>query len=72
MIKAVEAKDPDVVMVGSRSHTLISDAFIGSVAWDIVRKEGRPVLLQRIEPRGSGSDVEEPWIGPSETCRFSH
>jgi nucleotide-binding universal stress UspA family protein len=50
VIKAVEAKDPDVVMVGSRSHTLISEAFIGSVAWDIVRNVGRPVLLQRIEP----------------------
>ncbi len=50
VLKAVETKDPDLVMVGSRSHTLISDAFIGSVAWDIVRKAGRPVLLQRIEP----------------------
>ncbi len=50
VVKAVEAKDPDVVLVGSRSHTLIQEAFIGSVAWDIVRKAGRPVLLQKIEP----------------------
>ena len=50
VVKAVEAKDPDVVLVGSRSHTLIAEAFIGSVAWDIVRKAGRPVLLQKIEP----------------------
>ena len=48
--KAVKAKDPDVVLVGSRSHTLIREAFIGSVAWDIVRSAGRPVLLQKIEP----------------------
>jgi nucleotide-binding universal stress UspA family protein len=50
VVKAVEAKDPDVVLVGSRSHTVISEAFIGSVAWDIVRKAGRPVLLLKIEP----------------------
>ena len=50
VLKAVDAMDPDVVLVGSRSHTLVRDAFIGSVAWDIVRSVGRPVLLQRIEP----------------------
>lgn len=50
VVKAVKATDPDVVLVGSRSHTLIAEAFIGSVAWDIVRKAGRPVLVQRIEP----------------------
>ena len=60
VVKAVEAKDPDVVMVGSRSHTLIAEAFIGSVAWDIVRKASRPVLLQRIEPnRGDPEAVLE-------------
>jgi nucleotide-binding universal stress UspA family protein len=50
LLKAIEDKDPDVVLVGSRSHTPISEAFIGSVAWDIVRKSGHPVLLQKIEP----------------------
>ena len=50
VVKEVEAKDPNVVLVGSRSHTLIREAFIGSVAWDIVRGAGRPVLLQKIEP----------------------
>jgi len=50
VIKTVVARDPDVVLLGSRSHTLIQDAFMGSVAWDIVRGSGRPILLQRIEP----------------------
>ena len=50
VVNAVEARDPDVVLVGSRSRTLIQDAFIGSVAWEIVRNAGRPVFLQRIEP----------------------
>ena len=50
VLKTVEAKNPDVVLVGSRSHTLIREAFVGSVAWDIVRSVGCPVLLQKIEP----------------------
>ncbi len=50
VVKAAETRDPDVVLMGSRSRTLIRDAFIGSVAWDIVRSAGRPVLVQRIEP----------------------
>jgi nucleotide-binding universal stress UspA family protein len=50
VVKAVEAMGPDVVFVGSRGHTRIRDAFIGSVAWDVVGRVGRPVLLQRIEP----------------------
>lgn len=65
VVKAVEAKDPDVVLVGSRSHTLISEAFIGSVAWDIVRKAGRPVLLQKIEQcrRDPEAALESPGTG---------
>ena len=50
VVEAAHARDPDIVLVGSRSRTLIHDAFVGSVAWDIVRHAGRPVLLQRIEP----------------------
>ena len=65
VVKAVETKDPDVVLVGSRSHTLIREAFIGSVAWDIVRGAGRPVLLQKIEPsrRDPEAVLESPGTG---------
>ena len=65
VVKAVEAKDPDVVLVGSRSHTLIAEAFVGSVAWDIVRKAGRPVLLQKIEAsrRDPEAALESPGSG---------
>ena len=62
VVKAVKDKNPDVVLVGSRSHTLIQEAFIGSVAWDIVRGAGRPVLLQKIEP--SREDPEEALESP--------
>ena len=65
MVKAVEAKDPDIVLVGSRSHTLIQEAFIGSVAWDIVRSAGRSVLLQRIDPNRGDPEaaLESPGTG---------
>lgn len=49
VIKTSEARDPDLVMVGSRSHARIREAFVGSVAWEVVRRARRPVLLQRIE-----------------------
>jgi nucleotide-binding universal stress UspA family protein len=49
LIKVAQTRDPDVIVVGSRSHTRIREAFVGSVAWELVRRASRPVLLQRIE-----------------------
>jgi nucleotide-binding universal stress UspA family protein len=65
VVKAVKDKDPDVVLVGSRSHTLIQEAFVGGGAWDIVRGAGRPVLLQKIEPsrRDPEAALESPGTG---------
>ncbi len=65
VVKAVEATDPDIILVGSRSHTLIAEAFIGSVAWDIVRSAVRPVLLQRIDPNRGDPEaaLESPGSG---------
>ena len=65
VVKAIEDKDPDVVLVGSRSHTLIREAFVGSVAWDIVRGAGRAVLLQKIEPSRGDPEaaLESPGTG---------
>jgi nucleotide-binding universal stress UspA family protein len=50
IVRVADERSPDVIMVGSRSHTRIGEAFIGSVAWEVVRRARRPVLLQRIEP----------------------
>ncbi len=55
--KAALVTDSDVILVGSRSHTRVREAFIGSVAWDVVRNAGRPVLLQRIEPNRSDPEA---------------
>ena len=65
VVNAIADKDPDVVLVGSRSHTLIREAFIGSVAWDVVRGAGRPVLLQKIEPSRGDPEaaLESPGTG---------
>lgn len=49
LIKLAGTREPDFILVGSRSHTRIREAFVGSVAWDVVRRARRPVLLHRIE-----------------------
>jgi len=49
IVRAAEARNPDIIMVGSRSRTRIQEAFLGSVSWEVVRQCRRPVLLQRIE-----------------------
>jgi len=49
VVKSAAYREADIILVGTRSHTRIREAFIGSVAWEIVRRARRPVLLQRIE-----------------------
>jgi len=49
VIRIAKARDVDVILVGTRSHARIYEAFIGSVAWEIVRRAQRPVLMHRIE-----------------------
>jgi nucleotide-binding universal stress UspA family protein len=49
LVRLAGKTEPDFILVGSRSHTRIREAFVGSVAWDLVRRAQRPVLLHRIE-----------------------
>jgi len=49
LTKLAQSRDPALLLVGSRSHTRIREAFVGSVAWELVRRANRPILLQRIE-----------------------
>ncbi len=49
IIREANEWNPDILMVGSRSHTKLYEAFVGSVAWELVRRARRPVLLHRIE-----------------------
>lgn len=47
--REAQERNADLVVVGSRSHSRIHEAFIGSVAWEVVRRSTIPVLLYRIE-----------------------
>ncbi len=49
IVRIANEWDPDILMVGTRSHTKLYEAFVGSVAWELVRRAQRPVLLHRIE-----------------------
>lgn len=42
-------READVILVGSRSHGRLYEAFVGSVAWEVVRRAEVPVLVHRIE-----------------------
>lgn len=42
-------READVILVGSRSHGRLYEAFVGSVAWEVVRRASIPVLIHRIE-----------------------
>lgn len=50
LCRLAKRKEPDFIMAGSRSHTRMLEAFVGSVAWELVRRAQRPILLHRIEP----------------------
>lgn len=42
--------DAGLVVIGSRGHNFVSRLFLGSVARDVLRKAGLPVLLEWVEP----------------------
>jgi nucleotide-binding universal stress UspA family protein len=56
ILKAAEERDASLVLVGSRSHSRVREAFVGSVAWSVVRHARIPVLLQRLEPESDRAD----------------
>ncbi|TVP45975.1 MAG: universal stress protein [Gemmatimonadales bacterium] len=73
--REAEERAVDLIVVGSRSHARIRDAFVGSVAWEVVRRSRVPVLLKRIEasrhdPEGAleirGSGLPEKVVHPTD------
>jgi nucleotide-binding universal stress UspA family protein len=52
ILKAAEERRASLILIGSRSHSRLREAFIGSVASKVIRRSRLPVLLQRIEPVG--------------------
>jgi nucleotide-binding universal stress UspA family protein len=58
-----------LILVGSRSHSRLADAFVGSVAWGVVHRSEIPVLVQRVEP----SEGSAPEVAPLEAvAAFDH
>jgi nucleotide-binding universal stress UspA family protein len=50
ILNAAGERGASLVLIGSRSHGRVGEAFVGSVAWEVVRRARIPVLLQRLEP----------------------
>lgn len=56
LLDVATAEKADILVVGSRSHNMVHDFFLGSVAKDVLRKASLPVLLERIEPTQEGTE----------------
>lgn len=57
LLTAAADEAADLLVIGSRSHNLIHDVLLGSVAKAVVRKSTLPVLLERIEPTVKETEV---------------
>lgn len=58
LASAAEDTNASLIVVGSRSHSRATDAFVGSVAWGVVHRSPIPVLVQRISPSPEGRAEE--------------
>lgn len=58
LIEEAEKNSVDMIVMGTRSHNLAREAFIGSVAWDVVGHSRVPVLLKRIRPSEEDGELE--------------
>jgi nucleotide-binding universal stress UspA family protein len=56
ILKTAGERGASLVLLGSRSHSRVREAFIGSVAWDVLRRSSVPVLLQRLDPETDRPD----------------
>jgi nucleotide-binding universal stress UspA family protein len=54
LLAAARAEGADLVVVGSRSHNVLHEIFLGSVAKEVIRKSDIPVLIVRLEPTREG------------------
>jgi nucleotide-binding universal stress UspA family protein len=58
ILNAAREHGASAVMIGSRSHSRVREAFVGSVATEVVRRAKLPVLVQRIEPETDDAPPE--------------
>jgi nucleotide-binding universal stress UspA family protein len=60
IVRTAEEGGASLVLVGSRSNVSVTGGFVGSVAWEVVRRTSLPVLIQRVE-----TESEEAGARPS-------
>ena len=49
IVKLAEEEDVSLILIASRGEGVIKQLFLGSTAYDVIRKSTRPVLLEKIE-----------------------
>jgi nucleotide-binding universal stress UspA family protein len=69
IVRIARDRGASLVMVGSRSNTAVPGGFVGSVAWEIIRRTSLPVLVQRVEPE---FEAAQPRSAPAWCSRQSH
>lgn len=57
VLRVVAERGASLILLGSRGHSRVREAFIGSVARDIVNRARTPVLLLRVEPAPDAADT---------------
>jgi nucleotide-binding universal stress UspA family protein len=55
ILAAADQHAVDLIVIGSRGHTLIGRLLLGSVARAVIRATTRPVLLEWVEPTAAGT-----------------
>ncbi|MQA91770.1 MAG: hypothetical protein GEU90_16370 [Gemmatimonas sp.] len=56
LARVADDRGARLIVVGSRSHSRLVNAFVGSVAWGVLRHTSVPVLVVRIEPGAAAGD----------------
>ncbi|TVP54068.1 MAG: universal stress protein [Gemmatimonadales bacterium] len=57
ILRVADDVEADLVLIGSRSRSLLREAFVGSVALKVLEASHLPVLFLRIEPDGDGAEA---------------
>jgi nucleotide-binding universal stress UspA family protein len=55
ILAAAAGANPDLLFIGTRSHSRVRHAFLGSVALEVLEQSTRPVLLQPLAAEGPSS-----------------
>lgn len=54
IVKLAEKEDVSLILIASRGEGIIKQLFLGSTAYDVIRKSTKPVLLEKIKNTDDG------------------